>query len=150
MKKLLCIHLFFAVLVLVTTPQVYSATVAEASVGHGKAAVGKYDVSSMTEEEKEWFITFLKGNFFADGWEEISSNILLNTVDHERESQQLRLAELGYKIGREWCRGNDIRKINTYMLKKWGRELKNTAADEPHLLGEVLQRIDSEVDELLN
>jgi len=150
MKRLLIFHILLVMMTMGTGQQAEAASVAEAAVFHGKATTGKYDVSGMTEEEKEWFHTFLKGNFLADGWEDISSNILLNTHEDERELQQIRLAILGYKIGREWSKGNEVRKINNSMLKKWGRELKNTAADEPHLLGEVLQRIDQEVDQLLN
>ena len=59
------------------------------------------------------------------------------------------LNQLGYKIGREWCKPNGSRKIDNSLLKKWGRELKDAADDAPHLLSEVLERIDSEVDALL-
>jgi hypothetical protein len=147
-------HFFRYILLMLLTfgvaPQGFAATVAHASVGHEKVTVGTYDVSSMSENEQEWFLTFLRGNFFADGWEQISSDILSSTFAREREQQKDRLVELGFKIGSEWSKGNDKRKINTSMLREWGSVLKSAAKDTPHLLAEVLQRIDKEVDELLN
>jgi len=150
MKKIIFTNCLVILMAIWAVPQTYAATIAEASVGHEQISAGKYDVSDMTENEREWFVTFLKGNFFADGWEQIASDILMNTSAHEREEQKERLTELGYKIGREWCKGNSSRKIDTSMLRKWGGELRDTAEDHPQLLSEVLQRIDKEVDELLN
>ena len=145
--------LIYITLLLLTfgfTTQGFAATVAEASVGNEKATVGTYDVSGMSEDEKDWFLTFLRGNFFSDGWEQISSDILMSTFQQERELMRDKLNELGFKIGSEWCKGNDERKSHTSRLKQWGRELKDTAKTTPHLLAEVLHRIDQEVNELLN
>ena len=150
MKSLFFTYFFLFLLVFGSVAQSSAATQAEASTGESRTTVGTYDISDMSEDERDWFVTFLKGNFFADGWELISSEILMNTLDHEREDQQVRLDSLGYKIGREWCKGNDKRKIHTSMLRKWGRELKDSAADAPDLLTETLQRIDQEVNELIN
>lgn len=150
MKKLILLHISLLLLVLGAVPQAFAATVAEASIGNAVSTVGKYDISDMTKEEQEWFITFLEGNFFADGWEQISSDILLSTMEQERNLMQTKLHELGFKIGSEWCKDNDTRKIHTSMLKKWGRELRYTASETPHLLTEVIHRINEEVDELIN
>lgn len=150
MREHFYILFIFFLLIFAAAPQSFAATTAEASIGSEKKSVGIYDVSGMSEDEQEWFFTFLKGNLFADGWERISSEILMSTRDQEREEQQERLDELGYKIGREWCKGNDTRKIHTSMLRKWGRELQDAADETPHLLTEVLQRIDTEINELLN
>lgn len=147
-KSVSCIFVFLILLLLVLSGA-ESATIAEASLGEKKTTIGKYDVSGMSEKEREWFITFLKGNFFADGWEEISAEILTKTEEQQKEHQQVKLDKLGYKIGREWCKGNDVRKINTSMLKKWGKKLKNTADDAPHLLPAVIEEISQEVNILL-
>lgn len=150
MKNPLITYILLLLLVIGVAPKGYAATTAEASTGHAKLSIGKYDISGLTEEEQEWFQTFLEGNLFAEGWQEISSEILMSTLAEEREQQQVLLETLGYKIGREWCKGNDIRKIHTSMLKKWGRELKTAANEAPHLLTVVLKNIDQQVDELLN
>lgn len=150
MKKFLFTFFFLFLLVFGSAVVSSAATEAEASIGEPRSTFGTYDVSEMSEDERDWFLTFLKGNFFSDGWELISSEILMNTLVHEREEQKIRLDGLGYKIGREWCKGNDIRKIHTSMLRRWGSDLRASAADAPELLTETIQRIDQEVDELLN
>ena len=150
MKKIIILHIFIVLLSLGLVSQTFAATVAEASTGHDTFTVGKYDLSNMTDEEREWFATFLNGNLFADGWEQISIDIISNTKPHEREHQQVKLYELGFKIGSEWCKGNDSRRIDTSMLRKWGKELKLTAEKTPHLLSEVLHQINEEVEKLIN
>lgn len=126
-----------------------NARVAEASTGNTFNQTHKYDLSDMSPEEIEWFNVFVDGTFFADGWQEISKDILVKIDDAERDDQRTVLNQLGYKIGREWCRDNDVRKISTSMLKKWGDLLRETAREEPHLLTEVLRDIDGEVESLL-
>ena len=150
MNKLFFLYIFFMAVILWSVPQANAATIAEASIGNNGHTIGTYDLSGMTEEEKKWFVTFLEGNFFTDGWKQISFDILTNTAVEMRDKQQARLHELGFKIGREWCKVNDRRKIHTDNLRKWGKELKNAAEETPQLLTEVIQRIDTEVDKLLN
>ena len=150
MKSLFFTYFLFFLLVFVSVSSSNAATEAAASIGESSTIIGTYDISNMSDNEREWFFTFLKGNFFSDGWELISSEILMNTLADEREEQKVRLDDLGYKIGREWCKGNENRKIHTSMLRKWGRELKKSAADAPELLTETIQHIDQEVNELIN
>ena len=150
MKSLFFTYIILVVLVFVSVATSNAATEAAASIGESNTTIGNYDISNMSVDERDWFFTFLKGNFFSDGWELISSEILMNTLANEREEQKVRLDDLGYKIGREWCKGNEDRKIHTSMLRKWGRELKKSAADAPGLLTETIQRIDQEVTELIN
>lgn len=147
MRYLAAILLFYF-LTVIPCSDVY-AGVAEASTGPDIIYTHQYDLSGLTPEEKEWFNTFLEGTFFADGWQEISHNILLKIDADEREAQRAVLNRLGYKIGLEWCKDNDERRINTPMLKKWGDQLQTTAEEEPRLLVEVLKDIDGEVDSLL-
>jgi len=125
------------------------AGVAEASIGMENSG-RQYDISGLSGEEQRWFRTFLEGTFFADGWAQITDNILQHFSSEEREGQLLMLIELGNKIGREWCRDNGIRKIDTPMLKKWGSQLRTTARERPDQLTEVIRNIDGEVDSLLD
>lgn len=125
------------------------AGVAEASTGM-EFSSRHYDLSGLSGEERKWFRTFLEGTLFTDGWERITENILQYFSSEERDDLLHMLSELGYKVGREWCRDNDIRKIDTSMLKKWGNRLKTTAKESPHQLTEVIRTIDGEVDSLLD
>lgn len=146
---------YFTALVLLSTLTVMPcsgvyAGVAEASTRPDIIYTHQYDLSNLTPDEKKWFNTFLEGTFFADGWQEISHNILLKIDAEEREAQRAVLNRLGYKIGLEWCRDNDERRINTPMLRKWGDQLQTTAEEEPRLLVEILKDINGEVDSLLH
>jgi hypothetical protein len=121
------------------------AGVAEASTGVEPVYTQQYDLSGLTAEEKQWFEKFLVGTFYADGWEKISSDILVKISAEDREEKKSVLNRLGYKIGLEWCKDNEIRKVDTAMLKKWGQLLRLTAEEEPHLLAKVIEDIDEEV-----
>ncbi|WP_319547606.1 hypothetical protein [Desulfogranum marinum] len=104
--------------------------------------------AGLTKNERQWFIKFQEGNFFVDGWQDITISILEKTPVAEQPKQKKLLAELGNKIGTEWCKDNDIRKIDTDMLKIWGKQLKNTAKKNPDHLETVLVAISNELDSL--
>ena len=104
--------------------------------------------ASLTKEERQWFIKFQEGNFLVDGWQDISATILEKTPVSEKPEQKLLLVELGNKIGIEWCKDNDIRKIDTTMLKTWGKQLKNIAKENPDHIETVLVAISNELDSL--
>lgn len=123
---------------------------AEAAVIQKSPSNGYTIPSALTEDEKYWFVKFQEGNMFADGWQQISEMILEKTSPADLHKQKELLASLGKKIGLEWCKDNDTRKIDTSQLKAWGKILKNAAKKEPEMLGVVLASIDKEVDTLLN
>ena len=54
----------------------------------------------------------------------ISQDLLARLPLSEQLEQKERLRELGDKIGREWCKDNRTRKIDTTMLRQWDKELK--------------------------
>lgn len=145
------IFIAFLLQLLVALPVSKSyAGVAEASTGKPLDYLQNYDLSGLSTQEREWFVTFIEGTFFADGWQEIADDILVKLSDDERQHKQQKLNELGNKIGREWCKDNEIRKIDTAMLKKWGYLLKSTAQDDPHLLVKVIEHLDGEVNSLID
>ncbi len=104
--------------------------------------------SDLTDEEKHWFVKFQKGNLFVDGWQDISASILKKTPDAQKKQQREMLEKLGQKIGLEWCRDNNIRKVDTSMLKDWGKELKRTVKDNPKGLNILLVSINEQIDTL--
>lgn len=104
----------------------------------------------LSERERAWLETFYKGNMLADGWERITEEILSKTPREMLEEQKKVLEILGEKIGREWCRDNQVRRIDTRMLRQWGEKLKQAAEKDPRRLVEVIRKIDQKVDEILN
>lgn len=107
-------------------------------------------VDQLSPEEKEWFVIFLEGTLYAQGWKEITADLLANTPEESLEEQRLALEVLGVKIGCEWSKDNDIRKIDNDMLKQWGKMLKQTVIDNPHQIFQVIAEIDQKVAVLLN
>ena len=103
----------------------------------------------LSSEAKKWYRTFQEGNMLADGWVDISKDILSRTPAAEQPEQQKNLFQLGDKIGREWAKRNDSRRINTDMLKKWGKELKDAAKKDPEALNLALTSINSQVDSII-
>ena len=107
-------------------------------------------VDKLSPEEKEWFAKFLEGSLFVQGWKGITADILAKTPEDLQEEQRLALETLGTKIGCEWSKDNDTRKIDTDMLKQWGKQLKKTVTDNPHQVSQVIAEINQRVAMLLN
>ncbi|MBW2328741.1 MAG: hypothetical protein JRF04_03845 [Deltaproteobacteria bacterium] len=107
-------------------------------------------VDKLSPEEKEWFAKFQEGSLFVQGWKGITADILAKTPEDLQEEQRLALETLGTKIGCEWSKDNEIRKIDTDMLKQWGKQLKQTAGQNPGQLPEIIAEINQVVAVLLN
>lgn len=104
---------------------------------------------NISAEEQKWYKTFQEGNMLADGWVEITKDILAKLPAEEQSEHQQSLLQLGDKIGREWAKKNDSRKIDTDMLKKWGKQLKDASKKNPEALTLAITHIDRQVDGIL-
>lgn len=82
----------------------------------------------MTSEEQKWYNKFQKGGLFFDGWQDISQDVVSKVPEEEKLKTKVTMQVLGDKIGSEWCKKNDIRKISTDMLKEWGSQLRKAVA----------------------
>ena len=63
--------------------------------------------------------------FSGRDWYDVMSSVLERTPAAERDATCARLFDLGKRIGHEWARDNDIRRISTRDLKSWRRILLN-------------------------
>ena len=108
------------------------------------------DPEKLSEEEKEWFATFQEGTFYVQGWREITTEIL-EKIQQKGKKEKLRrsLNNLGIRIGCEWSKKNDVRKIDTDMLAEWGSELQEAAEKNPDALPIVIADIQQKVFELV-
>jgi hypothetical protein len=102
-----------------------------------------------TKKEQEWYKKFLEGTFLAKGWISRETELLENFEGSEREHMASLLHDLGEKIGREWAKDNDIRRIDTPMLRQWGNHLVSAKKQGPDMLAKEVKRIESEVDKVL-
>lgn len=123
---------------------------AEANVVSSEQATGTLDTATLSAEELKWYKTFQEGTFLIDGWHDISAELLASTPEKYRDHQRKRLELLGEKIGLEWCKDNDVRRVDTKMLQEWGKTLKNIAKKRPEQLPEIIAVIDQELDDILN
>ncbi|NOY70220.1 MAG: hypothetical protein GXP53_12180 [Deltaproteobacteria bacterium] len=104
----------------------------------------------ISHNEEKWFKKFQEGTFMARGWKDRTKELLCATSPGEEENMRTRLSVLGEKIGREWARDNDIRKIDTAMLQEWGARLMAAKKDGPHELSEMVGEIEAEVENVLS
>ena len=106
-------------------------------------------IEELDEEAREWFGKFQEGGMLFDGWKEISNDVVRQVPDDEKITTKVTMLALGIRIGCEWSKENDVRKISTTMLKKWGKVLRRTVADTPKQIPIVINSIEAEVDSLL-
>ena len=82
-------------------------------------------------------------------WKEISDDVVQQVPEDAKLATKVTMLALGIRIGCEWSKENDVRKISTTMLKKWGKQLRKTVADAPVQIPTVITSIEAEVDSLL-
>lgn len=106
-------------------------------------------VKELSEEAREWFAKFQEGGMLFDGWKEISDDVVSKVPGEKRISIKIAMLALGIRIGCEWSKDNNVRKISTEMLQEWGGQLRDTVEERPEKIPHVIQNIESEVDTLL-
>lgn len=106
-------------------------------------------VAELDEEARDWFGTFQEGGMLFDGWKDISDKVINNVPDSKKVHTKLQMLALGVRMGCEWSKDNDIRKISTKMLKNWGSEIREVVKERPADIPHIINKIESEVDVLL-
>lgn len=62
-------------------------------------------------------------------WSEIMQRILAAAPAERREKLRTRLILLGQRIGYEWAKENDIRRIDNGHIKSWSADLQRSVAE---------------------
>ncbi len=106
-------------------------------------------LEDLDQEAQDWFKTFQDGSMLIDGWKDISKKVIEKTPEPQKLTIKMQLVALGVRMGCEWSKDNDIRKISTAMLKDWGGEIKEVVKKRPEEIPQVLDKIEEEVDTLL-
>ena len=106
-------------------------------------------LDSLNARERGWLEKFYHGAFIFDGWQKITTAVLAKFPPEERKKIAPFIARLGLKIGGEWCRDNDVRRIDTSMLKAWSDKLRKALHGNSLRVSEVLAQINFEVDRAL-
>lgn len=110
--------------------------------------IKEFKMTNKTEEEN--YQKFLNGVFWIKGWNARAKEILKAVPDDNKAETKQLLNELAEKIGREWAKGRDIRKIDSDMLKRWGDKLKEAIALSPAHLVKQLRILESDVNKILS
>lgn len=103
-----------------------------------------------TFEEENWYRKFHEGTFLVKGWRTRTEELLAQWPPTRQEELRERLQRLGEKIGREWARENQVRRIDTASLQRWGGQLSQACQHSMPQLLTMLETIEQEVDQLLS
>jgi len=147
--RCICAGMMMFLLVFITV-QPAKASEAQAALMGSALDRGYVIPDHLSSEEKKWFKVFQEGNMLAAGWQKITADILASAPVEEHPVQRIALENLGLKIGQEWSRPNDVRKVDSSMLREWGGILKKTARENPRQLTSAIAYIDRQVDDLLD
>lgn len=114
------------------------------------APAPEVQLSNLTDGERKWYQRFQEGVPFFDGWKKITEMVIERFPEHEREQRMAAMQALGLKIGYEWSRDNRVRKVNTDMLRAWGKDLRQAGSQNHVQLAQVISKIDGEMNNLLH
>jgi len=95
------------------------------------------------KEYQDWMKKFYTGNFLIKGWNGRKQEVLAAIKDRKEETGAL-LDELGEIIVKEWAKDNDIRRIGTDDLRRWGGEMTDAARRSADDVIKILQEIKEE------
>jgi len=101
------------------------------------------------KDQQEWYKKFYEGTFLVKGWKSRVNDVLKGLSPEDKGEMGERLETLGKKIGMEWARDNDVRKIDTAQLQRWGKDLQNASQKGAKALSGQIQQLNKEVDKKL-
>ncbi len=101
------------------------------------------------KDQQEWYKKFYEGTFLVKGWKARMNEILAGLPPEDKGEMGEQLENFGKKIGMEWSKPNDVRKINTSQLQQWGKDLQNAKQKGPKALADRIEQLDQEVDHKL-
>ena len=102
------------------------------------------------KNQQEWYKKFHEGTFLVQGWKSRMKEILKGLSPPDKGEIQELLENLGKKIGMEWARENEVRKIDTPQLQQWGQALRKAKQKGPEALAERIRQLNKEVDQKLS
>ena len=101
------------------------------------------------KDQQEWYKKFYEGTFLVKGWKSRINEMLKGLPPEDKGEMGEQLENLGKKIGMEWSKPNDVRKISTAQLQQWGKDLQNAKQKGPQGLTDRIQQLNREVDKKL-
>ncbi len=115
---------------------VFASAIGAASVA--AQGVTQDGISFDDARHRGWYLRFWTGSCKelrvvcmsgAPYWSEIMQRLLANVPAERQDKLRTRLILLGQRIGYEWAKENDVRRINNDHIKSWSADLKQSVAD---------------------
>ena len=107
------------------------------------------DRKMVNKNQQEWYKKFYEGTFLIRGWKFRIEEILKGLLSEDQKEMGALLENLGEKIGVEWARENDVRRIDTSQLQLWGKALQKARQKSPEALVQRIRKMNQEVDQKL-
>jgi hypothetical protein len=101
------------------------------------------------KNQQEWYGKFYEGTFLVQGWKSRMKEILQGLSPEDKGEMREMLENLGKKIGMEWARENEVRRIDTPQLQSWGQALRKARQKGPEALTSRIRKLKEEVDQRL-
>ena len=101
------------------------------------------------KDQQGWYKKFYEGTFLVKGWKSRMNEVLKGLSPEDKGEMGQRLETLGKKIGMEWAKDNDVRRIDTAQLQRWGNDLQNASQKGGEALADQIQQLNGEVDKKL-
>lgn len=90
------------------------------------------------DEYWDWIKKFYGGTWLTKGWNQQADKLLAAVTNYEaREQVATEINRLGKLVAGEWAKDNNVRKITTGDVRKWGKAL-NQAREKEKGSGRVL------------
>ncbi len=113
------------------------------------ASLNYHPHEQLSGQEREWYLKFQNGNLFFDGWKTICKKILSKLPPSEEKRTSKILESMGHRIGIEWAKSNNIRRIDNNQLRDWGEQLTQAKKAGGNHLAHTVESISLEVDRIL-
>jgi len=126
--------LFLSVLGATSVP---AQTVTQDGIAFDDAKHRGWYVRFWTGSCKELRVVCLSG---APYWGEIMQRLLANVPADRQEKLRTRLILLGQRIGYEWAKENNVRRIDNDHIKTWSSDLKQSTADPEPAVARIEQQ----------
>ena len=101
------------------------------------------------KDQQEWYKKFYEGTFLVKGWKSRMNDVLKGLSPEDKGEMGGLLETLGKKIGMEWAKPNDVRKIDTAQLQQWGKDLQMARQKGSKTLASRIRQLNDEVDKKL-
>jgi uncharacterized protein (UPF0147 family) len=83
------------------------------------------------DEYWDWIKKFYGGTWLTKGWDHQANKLLAAVTDYEvREQVAAEINRLGKLISGEWAKDNNVRKITTRDVRRWGKEFNQALENE--------------------